>query len=256
MTKPKWTAAKIGLLAPVSCATVEPSVARDPRKGRIAQCMSTASGGAFPFMNAWTARHGIDTCAGAYTPRGWAVSDTACRRSLRSGFRFFFLQPGARQLAACPCRARWQGYRHWLDPVELNNPDGFRAHELNRLRGLVIEYRDDFGGSGMSITARSTLPASIRPDSHRSRGVRRGTADRAVGLPGVVGAAGAWRLATARCDREERRNWEPVGRGHGIHWPDLDEDISVRVPMGRAPRKLAFKLIYPTFTSSASSSFR
>jgi hypothetical protein len=27
---------------------------------------------------------------------------------------------------------------------------------------------------------------------------------------------------------EERRNYEIGGRGRGIHWPDLDEDISVQ----------------------------
>lgn len=26
---------------------------------------------------------------------------------------------------------------------------------------------------------------------------------------------------------EERRNWQLIGRGEGIHWPDLDEDISI-----------------------------
>jgi hypothetical protein len=26
---------------------------------------------------------------------------------------------------------------------------------------------------------------------------------------------------------EERQHWELIGRGIGIHWPDLDEDISV-----------------------------
>lgn len=26
---------------------------------------------------------------------------------------------------------------------------------------------------------------------------------------------------------EERGNWRLIGRGAGIHWPDLDEDISV-----------------------------
>ena len=25
-----------------------------------------------------------------------------------------------------------------------------------------------------------------------------------------------------------RANWRLIGRGKGIHWPDLDEDISVR----------------------------
>jgi hypothetical protein len=27
---------------------------------------------------------------------------------------------------------------------------------------------------------------------------------------------------------DERRNWRLIGRGEGIHWEDLDEDISVR----------------------------
>jgi len=26
---------------------------------------------------------------------------------------------------------------------------------------------------------------------------------------------------------DQRRNWRLIGRGHGIHWPDVDEDISV-----------------------------
>lgn len=27
--------------------------------------------------------------------------------------------------------------------------------------------------------------------------------------------------------QEERSNWRLIGKGEGIHWPDLDEDISV-----------------------------
>lgn len=27
--------------------------------------------------------------------------------------------------------------------------------------------------------------------------------------------------------RAERENWELVGRGEGIRWPDLDEDIAI-----------------------------
>ena len=26
---------------------------------------------------------------------------------------------------------------------------------------------------------------------------------------------------------EERNNWELIGTGQGIHWPDLDEDLSI-----------------------------
>ena len=37
----------------------------------------------------------------------------------------------------------------------------------------------------------------------------------------------AWfpRLLDATSD--QRKNWRLIGRGQGIHWPDIDEDISV-----------------------------
>lgn len=34
--------------------------------------------------------------------------------------------------------------KYWLDPVELASSDGFRAHELSRVRELVIEHRAEF----------------------------------------------------------------------------------------------------------------
>lgn len=36
-----------------------------------------------------------------------------------------------------------------------------------------------------------------------------------------------WFPRLSRGTRAERRNWRLIGRGHGLHWPDLDEDISV-----------------------------
>jgi hypothetical protein len=27
--------------------------------------------------------------------------------------------------------------------------------------------------------------------------------------------------------KEQRQHWRFIGRGQGIHWPDLDEDISI-----------------------------
>lgn len=68
----KWiaiAAAAAALLA--SCAVVEPAVFKDPASGQISECKSTASGGAFPLVNAWTAQHEIDTCAAAYSRMGW-----------------------------------------------------------------------------------------------------------------------------------------------------------------------------------------
>jgi hypothetical protein len=37
----------------------------------------------------------------------------------------------------------------------------------------------------------------------------------------------AWFPRLARGTAAERANWRLIGGGVGIHWPDLDEDISV-----------------------------
>ncbi|WP_428548848.1 DUF2442 domain-containing protein [Roseiarcus sp.] len=30
----------------------------------------------------------------------------------------------------------------------------------------------------------------------------------------------------------QRGNWRLIGRGEGIHWPDIDEDVSVNALLG------------------------
>ena len=37
----------------------------------------------------------------------------------------------------------------------------------------------------------------------------------------------AWYPRLVHATPEERNNWQLIGDGQGIHWPDLDEDISV-----------------------------
>ena len=37
----------------------------------------------------------------------------------------------------------------------------------------------------------------------------------------------AWFPRLLHCTRKERGNWRLIAKGEGIHWPDLDEDISV-----------------------------
>ena len=37
----------------------------------------------------------------------------------------------------------------------------------------------------------------------------------------------AWYPRLLHSRPEERKNWRLIGRGHGIHWEDIDEDISV-----------------------------
>ena len=59
----------------------------------------------------------------------------------------------------------------------------------------------------------------------------------------VVSVPLAWYPRLAEGSPRERRRWELLGPGIGIHWPDLDEDISVYgllqgLPSGESPTSL------------------
>ena len=43
----------------------------------------------------------------------------------------------------------------------------------------------------------------------------------------TISAPIAWYPRLAHGTPAERRNWQLIGGGEGIHWPDLDEDVAV-----------------------------
>lgn len=43
----------------------------------------------------------------------------------------------------------------------------------------------------------------------------------------TISAPLAWFPRLEYADSEKRANWRLIGKGQGIHWEDLDEDISV-----------------------------
>jgi hypothetical protein len=54
----------------------------------------------------------------------------------------------------------------------------------------------------------------------------------------------AWYPRLLRATKAQRRKWEIAGGGYGIHWPEIDEDLSVegllrgaRAPIPQKPRK-------------------
>jgi hypothetical protein len=61
-----------------------------------------------------------------------------------------------------------------------------------------------------------------------------------------VPLAWSWRLSEAT--PKQRAKWEIIGDGHGVHWPDIDEDISaegmlygIPAPRPRVPSKKSLK---------------
>jgi hypothetical protein len=54
----------------------------------------------------------------------------------------------------------------------------------------------------------------------------------------------AWYPRLLHGQPAERNNWRLIGQGEGIHWPDLDEDISIEnilfgQPSGESQRSLS-----------------
>ena len=45
----------------------------------------------------------------------------------------------------------------------------------------------------------------------------------------------AWFPRLLSATPEQRARWEPAGAGYGIHWPDLDEDLSTEGLLRGAP---------------------
>ena len=45
----------------------------------------------------------------------------------------------------------------------------------------------------------------------------------------IISVPLAWYPRLVNATPEERSNWELIGTGQGIHWPGLDEDISIEM---------------------------
>ena len=45
----------------------------------------------------------------------------------------------------------------------------------------------------------------------------------------------AWYPRLLHATPKERTNWQKCGGGYGIHWPDLDEDLSTEALLRGAP---------------------
>jgi hypothetical protein len=46
-----------------------------------------------------------------------------------------------------------------------------------------------------------------------------------------------WYPRLNRATPEQRRNWELLGRGYGVHWPDVDEDLSAEGLLKGSPAR-------------------
>src|SRR4051812_21496543 len=53
----------------------------------------------------------------------------------------------------------------------------------------------------------------------------------------TLGVPLQWFSSLANASVAQRENWRLIGKGVGLHWPDLDEDISIAGLLARPPAK-------------------
>lgn len=53
----------------------------------------------------------------------------------------------------------------------------------------------------------------------------------------VIGVPLAWSWRLSEATPAQRATWRLIGGGHGIHWPDVDEDISAEGMLSGIPAR-------------------
>ena len=75
------------------------------------------------------------------------------------------------------------------------------------------------------------------------------TAQLADGRTVSVPLAWSWRLSEAT--PAQRNNFEIMGNGQGVHWPNLDEDLSAAGMLGGIPARRPKRIVKPQTRKAA-----
>jgi hypothetical protein len=150
---------------------------------------------------------------------------------LRSGpYRLFFYAGDGSEPPHVHMERDERVAKFWLIPVRLQNDAGFRPGELGVSSGSSRSIRRRPWRRGMTASR-------VEMDVPRAEDLRVSedtlevelSDGRAISVPLV------WFPRLLHATPGERAGWRLIGRGEGIHWEDLDEDISVEVLLaGRA----------------------
>jgi hypothetical protein len=110
----------------------------------------------------------------------------------------------------------------WIDPVRIAERRGFRAAELRDIERVVTENSVSCWRLGMSSSAvEITLPRAVAVEAGERALTFTLSDGRSITIPLD------WYPRLVEATPAERANWRLIGTGEGVHWPDLDEDISV-----------------------------
>jgi hypothetical protein len=98
----------------------------------------------------------------------------------------------------------------------------FTRGEINRIISLVVENREALFMPGMSSSAAEPMSGTVLKVTISEDTLAVDLSDgRTIAVPL------AWYPRLLHANHKERMRFRLIGGGEGIHWPDLEEDISV-----------------------------
>lgn len=143
---------------------------------------------------------------------------------LRSGpYRFFFYAGDGNEPAHVHVERDDAEAKFWLDPIRLERSHGFKPKELAKIQVLIGQHKCGFWRVGMASSATDNPDAFARhiviTDDTLSVELADGR---------TIAAPLAWYPRLSHATSKERSTWRLIAGGRGIHWPLVDEDISVQ----------------------------
>ena len=119
--------------------------------------------------------------------------------------------------------------KFWTDPVQLAANFGFRAHELREYNGWCSNAGPSLWRHGMSFSEAGA--------DERVLGVEFNDDALSVSLHDgrIITVPLVWYPRLLNATAAQRQNWKIAGGGYGLHWPDLDEDLSTEGFIRGAP---------------------
>jgi hypothetical protein len=112
--------------------------------------------------------------------------------------------------------------KFWLDPVRLQSSGGFSRVALARVEKLVSEHQ-----SGLLEAWNECSAVDIELPLAQAARVTQDTLHVDLADGRTISVPLAWYPRQLHATAEERQNWRLVGKGRGIHWEAIDEDIGV-----------------------------
>jgi hypothetical protein len=138
-----------------------------------------------------------------------------------SGFRLFFYSNELDEKVHVHVQYQSAVAKFWLKPVSLAINYGMKPHELRRAFDLVIKYQNliEEKPQVKKVYFIRNMLCVLLEDGREIR----------VPLEYYP------RLKNATA--KQRKNYQIIGNGTGIHWPDIDEDLSVEAIIEGQPSR-------------------